>query len=610
MKTLCPLISSFRPLAAAFAVLATVFSATLSKAGQPRERLLGRKVGDFVLTDVTTGKPWKLSEQIGRAEALVLYFNSTECPVTNRYLSGLNRLRASLAGKKVIIVAINSNQHDTAKDIRKHAREYGLKIPVLHDPKGQVARSLAATRTAEAIVLDRYRKVRYRGVIDDRYERGVTRPRAQNKFLADAIDAVLKGRSVKTAITDVEACPLNLAPQEKAGKPLAKITYSEHAASIIQRRCQACHRPGGVGPFELMTFEDARSWATSIREVVTQGLMPPWHADAPHGHFANDRSLTDEEYATLLDWIDGGVLEGDRSKLPEPRTFPDSWSIGTPDLVAKMEKAVDVPAEVPELGVPYKYIWAGKPFEREAWVKAAEVRPGAVEVVHHASVYIVPAGVKIRLVNDERPGGLLNDLRSPLNDLPHLVSYVPGDNAFVHREGLAMRIPRGARLLFEMHYTPTGRKATDRTKVGLKFADEPPKHEVFGTAAINYWFSIPPGAANHPVSARTARFKRDSVLLTMNPHMHYRGKSFKYELVERSGRRSLLLHVPNYDFEWQTTYVLAEPIEIPKGSRIECSATFDNSPDNPFNPDPTVRVGWGEQTWQEMMLGSIELYEK
>ena len=607
MRTLNVLTRDFMAFATAVAIV--VCSASLSEADQSPEQLLGRKVEDFVLRDVASGKLWKLSEQTEQAKAIVLYFNSTECPVTNRYLPSLEKLRARLADEKVIIVTINSNQHDTVEDIRQHARGHGLKVPALHDANGEVARRLAVTRTAEAIVLDGHSKMRYRGAIDDRYERGVTRPRAGARFLHDAIEAVLNGNAVKIAMTDVEACPLNLAPVKTVSGPREKTTYAEHAAAIIQRRCQGCHRPEGIGPFELMTYEDAKAWATSIREVVTQGLMPPWHADAPHGHFSNDRSLTDKEYATLLDWIDDGAQEGDRSKLPAPRTYSDSWSIGTPDLVARMEKPVRVPADTPELGVPYKYIWGGKAFQQEAWVTAAEVRPGAADVVHHASVYIVPKGVRIKLVDDELPGGLFSDLTSPINDLPHLVSFVPGDNAFVRRKGLAMRIPKGARLLFEMHYTPTGKAATDRTQVGLKFANKPPMHEVLSTAVINYWFSIPPGAANHRVRAKTGKFERDSVLLTMNPHMHYRGKSFRYELVEPSGKRSLLLHVPNYNFEWQSTYVLAEPIKIPKGSRIECTAAFDNSKANPFNPDPTVRVTWGEQTWEEMMLGAFEIYE-
>ncbi len=584
------------------------FLPRFSNAVEPRERHLGRKVSDFVLTDVTTGEPWKLTKQ--DASAIVLYFNSNECPVTNRYLPTLKQLKAMTADENVVVVAINSNQHDSAEDIRKHAREYKLTFPVLQDPQGDVARSLDATRTAEAFVLDRHFMIRYRGVIDDRYERGVTRPQATKSFLTDAVHAVLTGRSVKTAITDVEACPLNLAAESGTSKPKQAVTYSEHIAPIIQRRCQACHRPAGIGPFELMNYEDTKSWSKSIREVVTSGLMPPWHADAPLGYFLNDRSLTDEEYATLLEWIDEGMIKGDESKLPKPREFPTTWSIGTPDLVAEMEKSVQVPADTPELGVPYKYIWTGEPFEREVWVQAAEVHPGAADVVHHASVYIVPKGVSIKLVNDERPSGILNDLLSPLSDLPHLVSFVPGDNAFVHRKGHALRIPKGARLLFEMHYTPTGREATDCSKVGLTFAQKPPKHEVFSTAAINYWFSIPPGDGAHRVKAQTDRFKRDTILLAMNPHMHYRGKSFKYELVEKSGKRSLLLNVPNYNFEWQTTYWLKTPVRLPEGSYVECTATFDNSADNPLNPDPTVRVTWGEQTWQEMMLGSIEVYEE
>ena len=604
--------SHLKSLALTLATTFVVLGATSLQAKKARESSIGRKTQDFTLTEAVSGRPWNLSEQAKRNDAIVLYFNSVECPVTNRYLPILKKLQERFADRQVTIATINSNQHDSLEDIQQHAGEFGLEFSILQDASGEVARSLGAKRTAEAILLDRHLKVRYRGVVDDRFERGTTRPRAKNNFLADAIDAVLKGRMVDTSLTRVEACPLNLAPEEKPSESSenANITYTEHAATIIQRRCQSCHRPEGIGPFELMTYDDARSWATSIREVVTQDLMPPWHADASHGHFSNDRSLTDQEYATLLDWIDGGTLEGDLDKLPEPRVFAETWSIGTPDLVLKMEKAVTIPAETPELGVPYKYIWAGAPFEREMWVQAAEVHPDATDVVHHASVYIVPQGVKIELENDERPTGLLAELSSPINSLPHLVSFVPGDNAFMQREGLAVRIPKGARLVFEMHYTPTGKQATDQTEVALKFAKEPPQHEVHSSAMINYWFSIPPRASNHQVRAKSTRFKQPVVLLTMNPHMHYRGKSIKYELVKPSGERSLLLNVPRYNFDWQSTYVLAEPVEIPKGSRIECTAAFDNSADNPFNPDPDVRVGWGEQTWQEMMLASFEYYEK
>lgn len=385
----------------------------LTTADDSRERWLGRKVSDFELLDAVSGDPWRLSLQGKQANAVVLYFIGTECPVTNRYLPALKEIQARFAEQNVMVVAVNSNAQDTVDEIRTHAQEYELTLPVLSDAEGKLARSLSTTRTAEAIVLDAKIKVRYRGVIDDRFERGVTRPQATETFLIDALDAVLKRRHVKTAITEVEACPINFAKEPSAPKHRAAITYSEHAAPIIQNRCQSCHRPNGIGPFELMTYDDAQAWSTSIREVLTSGLMPPWHADAPHGHFANDRSLTDKEYQTMLDWIDDGALEGDKSKLPPPRSFSGEWTIGKPDLVVKMEKEITVPAETPKPGVPYKYIWAGEPFEEETWVRAAEVHPGAPEVVHHVIAYIVPEGVEIELENDERPGDMISDLTSP-----------------------------------------------------------------------------------------------------------------------------------------------------------------------------------------------------
>lgn len=579
-------------------------------AQESRERMLGRRVEDVSLTVTAAEKAWNLHEQAQEADAVVLYFLSTECPVTNRYLPTLNKLNQTDHGSKnVLIVGVNSNVHDSPEEIDQHAAEFELNFPVLSDADGELARQLAVTRTAEAFVLDKQLKVRYRGVIDDRYERGVTKPKATEHYLQDALTATLRGRFARTQITPVEACPLNLADSTATSESTEVITYSEHVAPIVQDNCQTCHRPDGIGPFELMNYEDAKAWSKSIREVVTTNLMPPWHADAPHGHFSNDRSLTEEEYATLLDWIDNGAVEGDKSLLPEPRDFSNRWSIGTPDLVVKMEKNLEIPAETPELGVPYKYIWASEPFKKETWVKSAEVRPGATEIVHHATAYIVPKGVEIELVNDERTTGEL-DFTSPINSLPYLVAFVPGDNAFELGDGLAKRIPEGARIMFEMHYTPNGKKQTDCTELGLVFLEKPPEHEVLSGGAINYWFSIPPGATDHPVDARTPKFRRDSVLLSMNPHMHFRGKSFKYELIKPDGTKTLLLDVPQYSFDWQTTYWLEEPIEVPKGSYIQCSATFDNSEGNPFNPDATVRVSWGEQSWQEMMLASLEYYEK
>lgn len=592
--------------------VATVLSISIISlaSGQERVHSLGRMVSDFSITNAKSNEPWRLTDDAQDAEVIALYFNTTECPVTNRYLPKLKEIQNKYRDNQVLVVAVNSNAHDTLEEIKKHATEYEIDFEVLHDEQGRLANSLNVTRTAEIFLLDAKRKIRYRGAVDDRFERGVTKPKITRDFLKDALDSLLAGRNIKIPITDVTACPLELADSTNTNPLPGKITFSEHVAPVLQNRCQACHRPDGIGPFELLTYADAKAWSASIREVITQDLMPPWHADAMHGYFTNDRSLTAAEYKTLLDWIDGGAVEGDSSKLPNPRAFPKSWTIGNPDLVVRMEKPIEVPAATPELGVPYKYIWAGKPFEKETWIRSAEVRPGATEVVHHATAYIVPKGIELDLVNDERPGGALTELTSPINSLPFLVAFVPGDNAFVLGDGFAKRIPKGARILFEMHYTPNGKKQKDRTELGLVFAKEQPKHEVLASGALNYWFSIPPGASKHPVVARSEKFKKDSVLLSMNPHMHYRGRSFTYELVDPSGERKLLLNVPRYSFDWQSTYWLAKPIEIPKGSRIICSATFDNSKENPFNPDPTARVTWGEQTWQEMMLASWEYYEK
>lgn len=609
MKFRSPNFSHRRARTAAFAVVLVCAISPLLNADDLRARSIGRQTSDFVLTDALTEEPWQLSSQ-EPAKAIVLYFLSTECPVTNRYLPTLRELHAALKEKGVVIAAIHSNAHDSTEEIETHANEFGLTMPVLLDSDGTVARSLGVTSTAEAILIDAFAKIRYRGPIDDRFERGVTRARVSRTLLLDAVQAVLSRRPVTTPLVDVAACPLNLANDETPTSDRRTVTYAEHAAQIIQTRCQPCHRPNGIGPFELMNFRDAKAWAPAIRGVLAESLMPPWSAEAPAGYLANDRSLTDDEYRTLLDWIDDGAHEGDVNKMPEPLTFPDSWDIGAPDMIIKMNKSVAVPADTPELGIPYKYIWAGDAFEEEMWVSAAEVHPGAPEVVHHASVYIVPPGIDLRIEDDSIPSSGFSELFSPLNDLRTLADFVPGDNSYVLAQGLAKRIPAGARLLFEMHYTPNGREISDRTEVGIVFADGPPEHEVLADAALDFMFSIPPGHPQYEVRARSQRFNQNIMLISMNAHMHYRGSSFRFELVKPSGERSLLLDIPRYSFDWQSTYVLADPIAIPKGSRIECTAVFDNSAENPWNPDPTARVEWGDQTWQEMMIGYFEYYEK
>jgi peroxiredoxin/mono/diheme cytochrome c family protein len=574
-------------------------------------RGIGRRAADFTLTDVATGQPVRLYGFAGK-KAAVLVFTGTNCPVGNKYMPRLAELNRQFAPRGVVFLAINSNDSETTEAIAAHAREYGLEFPVLKDPGQRVADALEAERTCEALVLDGEAVIRYRGAIDDQYGTGgSSRPAPRKSYLVEALQAVLEGREVETTATSVDGCPIERAPKVATGRaPLRRVrspsaeqaalrdeiegplpevgpvTYAGEVAAILQNRCQSCHRPGQVGPFALLTYEDAKRWAASIEEVVADRRMPPWHADPRHGRFANDRHLSPRERATLLAWVEQGAPLGDAAKGPPARSFPEGWTIGTPDQVFELPKDYVVKAE----GVlNYQRFRVPTNFEKDVWVQAAEARPGDRSVVHHIIVYV-----------DDHRGDRLRRQR-PM----HLCGYAPGDMPSVYPSGVAKRIPAGSDLIFEMHYTPNGKIRVDRSSVGLIFAKEPVTRQAITRGIANQRLRIPALDPNFEVRSAFT-FKEDSILLSFMPHMHLRGKDFLYTAVFPDGRRETLLSVPAYDFGWQSYYILQEPRKLPAGTRIECVAHYDNSPDNPANPDPNREVGWGEQTWDEMMIGYVD----
>jgi len=345
-----------------------------------------------------------------------------------------------------------------------------------------------------------------------------------------------------------------------------------------------CHRTGGVAPFPLETYEQVSDRAGMVGLVVRKGIMPPWFAKG--GHFANDRSLDAEEKRDLAAWLKAKRPKGDPALAPEPRTWPDGWTIGEPDRVFALPRDVPVDAEG---RMPYVNVRVATGLEEDRWVRAWEVRPGARDVVHHVLVFALPPGRRPPRVQDG-----------------FFAAFVPGNGSAVYPDGLAKRLPKGATLFFQLHYTPNGRATTDRTRLGVVYADAP-RHEVRTEGIANERIEIPAGAADHEERA-AIRLPADARLLALMPHMHYRGKSFRYELQTPGGARRAILDVPRYDFNWQLAYRLDEPLTAPAGSRIHVTARFDNSADNPANPEPEATVHWGEQSDDEMLIGYVEYY--
>jgi hypothetical protein len=371
-----------------------------------------------------------------------------------------------------------------------------------------------------------------------------------------------------------------------ANKTTDKPTYSKDVAPILFNRCTECHRQGEAAPMTFLTYAEVRPWAKAIRERVITRAMPPWYADPNHGKFSNDRSLSQREIETIVAWADAGAPEGNARDLPKSPEYVDGWSIGKPDVVFDLDQDVAVPASGT---VPYLYYTVPTNFTEDKWVQAAEVRPGNRAVVHHVIVSI------------QEPGSPATGAAGQTRRVG-LVGFAPGDQPMQLRPGIAKLVKAGSKLVFQMHYTPNGKETTDRTRVGLIFAREPVRQLHRGGMIPNFVFRIPPGEANHEVkSAWTAR--EDILLTGMMPHMHVRGKDFRYTAVYPDGTSEVLLNVPRYDFNWQLNYQLAEPKLLPKGTRIDCVAHFDNSPNNKHNPNPAIEVKWGDQTWEEMMIG-------
>jgi hypothetical protein len=408
------------------------------------------------------------------------------------------------------------------------------------------------------------------------------------------------------------------APASRATPP----TFSRDVAPILYAKCASCHRPGEIGPMALTTFREARPWARAIQQKTTTRAMPPWGADPQHGRFSNDRSLTDAQIATLAAWANAGAPEGDPKDLPPLPRFTEGWQIGQPDQVFEMLADFEIPAKG---DVDYQYFEVPTNFTEDRWMQAGEVRAGDRAHVHHIIVYVKeptptarPTAVTVRPIRTGAPAPPQPAPRPATAAAPAaaaaapagssrtgdsmLVNWAVGEDAPVFPAGLAKRIPAGSTLVFQVHYTTNGTPSRDRSRVGLIFAKQPPRREVRTAVVANPTFTIPAGAANHQVEAE-ATFTEDVKVYTLHPHMHLRGKDMTYALTRPDGITEVVLKVPKYDFGWQTDYWLAEPLTVSKGSKLRVTAHFDNSAANRANPDPAANVRWGDQTWEEMMIG-------
>ncbi len=511
----------------------------------------------------------------------VLCFLGTECPLARIYGPRLQRMSDQYESRGVRFVGVNSNIQDSMDDLRGYVKDHSIRFPIAKDYDRAAALACSASRTPEVLVIDRGGSVQYRGRIDDQYQPGIARSEATQHDLRDAIDQLLAGKKVARPKTEAVGCLIAL-PRETTGD-VGDVTFCDQVVRVLQEHCVECHREGEIGPFALDEYDEVVGWADMSLEVIQQGRMPPWHADPNHGQFANARHMPDSAKQILRQWVAAGTPYGSAEDLPQKKEFVQGWNL--PEKPHAVFSMADQPFQVPADGtVEYQYFVIDPGFEKDTWIRAAEVIPGNRAVVHHCIAFTRP------------PDG------SDFRDIGMLAGYVPGQRSSSLPEGYARLVRAGSKIVFQMHYTPTGKPESDITRIGLVYADPGDvTHEVFAIGGIEQEFEIPPHAKRHEVSGDVGWFPKNGFLLSIAPHMHVRGRSFQL-FAETDRGRETLLSVPQYDFNWQHNYELVQPIELASIRSLEFTATFDNSADNPTNPDPSEYVTWGDQTWQEMAV--------
>jgi AhpC/TSA family/Copper type II ascorbate-dependent monooxygenase, C-terminal domain len=533
----------------------------------------------------------------------VLVFYSIECPISNSYSPTLATLIESFPAKSVKWVGVCVDPDLTDSEVQTHARDFNLKLQVVRDPKGTFARKIGAKVTPEAFVLDAQDKVRYHGRIDDQF--AARRKRNANPSeseLKQAIAAVLNGKEVTTPFVEAVGCPLpeiDLPPTP---------TYSKDVATILQKNCQECHRPGQVGPFALENYEQARKRASDIAAVAEDRAMPPWKAD-PHAgvKFKDVRTLSEKDINTLVAWAAADAPEGNRADLPPNPTFPDDWQLGTPDLVIDIGADFPVPAEGDDI---YRCFVVPTKLDKDQYVSAVEYRPGNRRVVHHLLAYVDISG-EARKRDLAEPGPGYTCFGGP-GDPIHggLGGWAPGNLPTFLPDGIGRSLPKQSDVIVQVHYHPQGKAETDRSKLGIYFAKKPVKQVMHWGVVLNPGLELPPGQSNIEVKAAW-EVPVDITAWAVTPHMHLLGRNMQISVKFPDGRVQDVIKVPDWDFNWQYTYQFEKSLDIPKGSLVYLVSHFDNSAANPRNPHkPPQLVKWGEATTDEMCIGFLAVTKK
>lgn len=522
------------------------------------------------------------------AKAIVLVVHGSACPIVRGSLPTLDALMTRFGPRGAVFWMINANPQDHREAIAAEAEAWNIEMPILVDDAQLVASRLGLGRTGEVLVIDPGTwRIVYRGGLDDRLDYEAQRAEARKRPVARLLEAMVDEDVGE--LPAVEALPVRgcLILDTDAQSPTPD--FAEDVAPILIRRCAACHRPGGVGPWAMTDHATVRGWSPMIREVIETRRMPPWHADPHVGRFAGDLALEADEARTVVRWIADGAPRGGGSDPLVDAVTPvtGNWPLGEPDLI------FDLPTQqIPATGLlDYRYVDLEMPEGRELHVSGVDLRPSNRTVLHHALAHVI------------YPPGHPKADEHWQNEM--FAGYAPGIDPHPFPSGTGRRVPLGAKVRIELHYITTGRPESDAPRLGVYLSDRPAPFELHTRGPANTRFRIPPGDGDHRVEARVV-FPEDATLYAFLPHMHYRGSWVRYQARFPDGRTELLASVPSYRFTWQRYYVLAEPRFLPAGTEIIVTGAFDNSSRNPRNPDPTQTVTWGPQSTDEMFIGYME----
>ena len=528
-------------------------------------------------------------------------FLSTECTMSDEVLPRLNKLAVTYQKQNVQLYGVISDRSVTRKELKEHYAKYRLKFPVILDTMKGLRNLTRATHTPQAFVFDRKGQEVYRGSIDDSNDRSGKKSSSRKNYLVDALHAVAGGHPLPVSRTEPTGCQME---EPRAEQSSGDITFNRDIAPIIFSNCVSCHRDGEVAPFGLTNYVQVSKRARQISEVVDDRIMPPWKPSPDYGHFAGERRLSPNQISLLKDWTESGMPEGATADMPSLPKFPTGWQLGKPDYIVRMQRRFELPPDGPDL---YKHFVIPMGLNQDRLIRAIEVHPGNTRIVHHAHMFADSTG-QARILDEADPTeGYTRFGGHGLSSAAYLGGWNPGATPHFFPRGTGRLIPKGADVVFQIHYHPSGKTEYDQTEIGLYFAPPDAQQLIADLVVGNTDLVIPAGASE---ARFTAEYTTPSNLMVMEirPHMHLLGKSYTVRGIVPSGEEVPLIKIEHWDFNWQDSYVFDPIVQLPAGTRIQIEVVYDNSSRNPANPNsPPKTVYFGEESTDEMSNCAIRV---